>query len=164
MKQKRAFLGTSDTQKIVLHPVFYGSPLSVISPVEAPSETCLYIEGPQDHLQFLFPYLIRLVKQAPIDPQDNWGTWTGVEGYQKTGKLILFYHYGASFADRIFLLEHHFRRDSVFYCGLKLADISFLDVFCRRANFKWYDRFTLTCLPEELEKNGIIEFPQLQLI
>ena len=90
MKEKRVFLGIHDQQKIILQPVFYGSPLVVISPVEAPSEMYLYIEGRKDHLQFLFPYLVKLVKQAPADLKDKWGTWTGVEGYQETGKITLF--------------------------------------------------------------------------
>lgn len=159
MTEKRMFLGVNDPQKIVLQPVFYGSPLVVISPVGAPPETYLYIEGRKDHLRFLLPYLVRLVKQAPADPEDKWGTWTGVEGYEETGKITLFYHHGTAFADHASLLEHHFRRDVVFYCGLRLANPSFLEVSCRGANLKWYDKFVLTCLPEELEQNGSIEFP-----
>src|SRR3989344_577604 len=128
MKEKRVFLGVSDPQKIVLQPVFYRSPLIVVSPIEAPTKTCLHIEGPIKHLQFLFPYLVRLVKQAPVDPDDRWGTWIGVEGYEAIGKLTLFYCHGNSFSDRALLLQQHFRRDVAFYCDLKLADVSFLDV------------------------------------
>ena len=46
MKEKRVFLGVSDPQKIVLQPVFYRSTLMVVSPIEAPTKTCLHIEGP----------------------------------------------------------------------------------------------------------------------
>lgn len=159
MKEKRVFLGFNDPQKIVLRPVFYGSPLLVVSPVGAPPETYLYIEGRKDHLQFLFPYLVKLVKQAPSDPEGKWGTWTGVEGYNETGKITLFYHYGTSPLDRMSLLEHHFRRDVVFYCGLRLATPSFLEVFCRGVGLHWHDTFVLSGLPDELEQNGSIEFP-----
>lgn len=159
MKEKRVFLGVDDSQKIILRQVFYGSPLIIVSPVGVPSETYLYVEGPKNHLQFLFPYLVKLVKQAPTDPKDEWGTWTGVEGYNETGKITLFYHYGASLLDRMTLLEHSFRRDVVFYCGLRLANPSLLEVFCRGAGLHWRDTFVLTGLPDELEQNGLIEFP-----
>ncbi|OGZ46501.1 MAG: hypothetical protein A3J54_01965 [Candidatus Ryanbacteria bacterium RIFCSPHIGHO2_02_FULL_45_13b] len=159
MREKRVFLGVNDPQKIVLHPVFYRSPLVVISPVGAPLETYLYIEGRKDHLQFLFPYLVKLVKEAPSDPEDKWGTWTGVEGCSEPGRITLFYRHGTSLLDRMSLLEHHFRRDVVFYCGLRLANPSVLDVFCSGLGFHWHDKFILTGLPDELEQNGLIEFP-----
>ncbi|OGZ46523.1 MAG: hypothetical protein A3J55_03035 [Candidatus Ryanbacteria bacterium RIFCSPHIGHO2_02_FULL_45_17b] len=160
MKEKRMFLGADDPQKIVLQPVFYRSPLVVTSPVEAPKETCLYIEGPKDHLEFLFPHLVNLVKQAPVDPQNKWGTWTGVTGGYATGRITLFYRYGASLLDTMILLEHHFRRDIVFYRDLRLADTSFLEVFLSGRNSRWYDKFPLTRLPDGLEANGSVEFPQ----
>lgn len=165
--KKRVFLGTNDPQKIVLHPVFYGSLLSVICPIEAfsASETYLYVEGPSAHLKFLFPYLVQLVKQAPVDATDTWGTWTGVEGCDQTGKLTLFYHHGAHFSDHLILLEHCFRRDIVFYCDLRLSLVSFLEVYCQSSNrIRWYHKFILAGLPEELEQNGTIEFPLLQNI
>ena len=158
--KKREFLGRADGQKLILYPVFSGSPLSVISPIEAPPETYLLVEGPQVHLKFLFPYLVRLVKQAPADPDDMWGTWTGVESFEHTGKLTLFYHHGKAFADRALLLEHHFRRDIVFYSDLRLSEVSFLEL-CYKDTRVNQHRFVVIGLPEELEQNGSIEFPLL---
>lgn len=155
MKEKRAFLGARDSQKIVLQPVFYGSPLIAVAPIEAPTKTCLHVEGPIEHLQFLFPYLVRLVKQSPVDPDDRWGTWTGVEGYEAIGKLTLFYSHGNSFSDRARLLQQHFRRDVAFYCGLRLADTAFLDVTLRDKSVL----HEVIGLPEELEQNGSVAFP-----
>lgn len=158
MKQKREFLGTNDSQKIVLRSAFSKSPLVVVSPIETGSRTCLQVEGPKDHLMFLYSFLLMLVKQTPYDPSFRWGTWTGVEGFEETGKLTLFYQYGLSLMDRIQLLEHHFRRDIAFYCDLKLAEVSFLDVVLKNKEVLYN---VVVGLPEELERNGSIEFPFL---
>lgn len=158
MKENRMFLGVHDTQKIVLQPVFYGSPVVVISPVEAPRETCLHVEGPRDHLEFLFPHLVKLVKQTPVDMKDEWGTWTGVEGYHNTNRITLFYHHGTALLDRVLLLEHHFRRDVAFYCDLRLAIRSTLDVFFVSSGFPLHARFMIDGFPQELEQNGSIGF------
>jgi hypothetical protein len=159
--KKREFFGMDDLQQILLRCVFPGSPLVVVSPLEAPDQTYLLIEGPKEHLAFLYPHLVQLVKDVPVDCNGKWGTWTGVEGYQETGKLTLFYHHGDSFKDYVQLSEHHFRRDIAFYRDLKLAETAFLDIIW--GGRQWlYDE--IIGLPEELEENGAIEFPRLRLM
>lgn len=153
----RKFYGVSDVQHITLYPVFPATPVSVSSPVEASRETCVCVEGPEEHLSFLYPHLINLVKQSSYREHDRWGTWMGVQRGSQGSLVILWYQFGTSLMDRIELLEHKFRRDLVFYSDLKLADMSFLEVVC----FGHTLLKSVIGLPEELERNGTIVFPHV---
>ena len=144
-------------QHITLRSVFPLTSLSISSPLEAPREACLCVEGPKEHLLFLHPHLINLVKQTLYREHDHWGVWVGVQQHDRPPKLVLWYKFGTSLFDKIELLEHKFRRDIVFYSDLKLAEASVLEVVC----FGHTLIKSVIGLPEELEKNGSITFPLL---
>ena len=57
----RKFYGTSDMQHITLRSVFPLTSLSISSPLEAPREACLCVEGPKEHLLILHPHHINIV-------------------------------------------------------------------------------------------------------
>lgn len=150
----RKFYGKSDVQQIALYSVFPNTPLTVVSPIELAKKLPLVIEGPADHLNFFYPFFLKLIKLSPIDHEGRWGTWGGVTPPHEN-HIDLFYHYGWSFVDRFELLEHKFRRDIVFLCDIKLCEETILEVVC----FSLVRTRVTLALPEELPHNGSIVYP-----
>lgn len=153
---ERFFEGTKDDQAVIVRNVFEGSPITVSSGIGLleDRENGIMIEGPNHHLKFLHPFLVRL-RNDSID-SNEFGFWVGVTWSKAKEWLNLFYLFGDSLRDKIELLEHKFRRDIVSSCGLKLSERARVIVRMGTRIESWN-----VGLPKELEKNGHIEFPQI---
>lgn len=155
-EDERWFEGLKDDQAVIVSNVFEGSPIAVASGIGLleDRENGIVIEGPSHHLKFLYPFLLKL-RNDSID-SNEFGIWVGVT-WAKTKKwLNLFYLFGDSLRDRMELLEHKFRRDIAFSCGLRLSEKARMIVRVGTRIDGWD-----IGLPEELEENGHIEFPQI---
>jgi len=155
--RERHFLGQQDYQAVIVQNIFSGSPIVVSSGIHLfeNRENGITIEGPENHLKFLYPHLLKLVKTS--SDSDKFGTWTGVKWADETW-LNLYYLFGNSLGDQLELLEHKLRRDIVFLCDLKLSEKAVLMV---RNDNKEPLLVKDLKLPEELSANGTIEFPYL---
>jgi len=155
-EDERWFEGLKDDQAVIVSNVFEGSPIAVCQRyrVIGRSGERNSHRGPTHHLKFLYPFLLKL-RNDSIDSKE-FGIWVGVT-WAKTKKwLNLFYVFGDSFRDRMELLEHKFRRDIAFSCGLRLSEKARMIVRVGTRIDGWD-----IGLPEELEENGHIEFPQI---
>ena len=155
-KDERYFKGSKDDQAIIVRNVFEGSSITISSAIGLleDRENGMMIDCPSHHLKFLYPYLVRL-RNDSIDSSD-FGFWVGVIWSKDKKWLNLYYLFGNSLMDRIELLEHKFRRDIVFSCGLKLSQNARLMVRMGTKIESWE-----VGLPRDLQTNGHIEFPQL---
>lgn len=155
-EDERYFKGLKDDQAVIVRNVFEGSSITVSSSIGLleDQENGVMIEGPSHHLKFIHPYLVRL-RNDSIDSND-FGFWVGVTWAKDKKWLNLYYLFGSSFKDRIELLEHKFRRDIVFSCGLKLSEKARLMVRLGTKIESWD-----VGLPRDLQTNGHIEFPRL---
>ncbi len=155
-EDERFFNGLKDDQAVIVRNVFEGSSIIVSSGIGLleDRENGVMIEGPGHHLKFIYPYLVRL-RNDSIDSND-FGFWVGVTWSKDKKWLNLFYLFGNSLRDRIELLEHKFRRDIAFSCGLKLSVKARLMVRLGTKIESWD-----VGLPRDLQTNGHIEFPRL---
>ncbi|MBI2035302.1 MAG: hypothetical protein HYT12_01315 [Candidatus Liptonbacteria bacterium] len=151
----RQFLGSRDIQQIALHLVFPSSNIVVVSAVDAEERWPLVVEGPEHHINFLKPLMLKMVKMSPMPGEE--GSWAGVD-HKNSNRLDLFYKYGASIKDRIELLQGKFRYDVVKYADLRISEISVLEII-RDDEQIFEERITL---PRGF-KNGSIMLPALWL-
>ncbi len=153
---ERWFKGLKDEQVVIVSNIFVGSPIAVTSGIGVleDRENGMMIEGPSHHLKFLYPFLIKL-RGDSID-SNEFGIWVGVTWAKDKKWLNLFYLFGNSLRDRMELLEHKFRRDIAFSCGLRLSERARMIVRLGTRVDGWD-----LGLPDGLEENGRIEFPRL---
>jgi len=119
-------------------------------------ENGIAIEGPEHHLEFLYPYLLKLVKSSGIS--EEFGTWTGVK-WANENWLNLYFMFGQSLKSMLELLEHKLRRDIVTFCDLKLSEKAVLSVVDHDEPLV----VRILDLPYKLSKNGTVEFPPIIL-
>ena len=162
MGNLRRFLGLKDIEYVALYAVFPGSPAVLVSPVSLEARWPLVVEGPEHHINFLFPFL----KRSPA--ASDGGEWMGIEQESAT-RINLSYVYddaasptlvGVSKKNsmRIELIQITFRQDAAKYANLRFAEISVIEVV-------WEDRVAMhdrVDLPRGF-KNGEITLPSIWL-
>ncbi len=158
-KKSRVFLGQEDPEAVIVYRPFANSPIVISSGIHLHEDkNGIAIEGPKEHLEFLYPKLAKLLlSYAEVDEKSGVGKWIGL-GWLNDEWLSFFYLFGRSFADVFELLEYKLRRDLVFFCNLKLNEEAELVV---RHNNKVVFHINTLGLPEGITENGFIEFPSL---
>ncbi len=156
MSKSKPFFGSQIVDHVALYALFPGSPIEIIAPAEFDEGWPLIVAGPQFQIEFLYSYLLEVVRKSPISKEE--GNWQGIYRVSEE-QANLFYRRG-DLLGRLRLIEERFRRDLVLYANLRISEKSVLEIFHGRLGV--VERITID-LPEGVQ-NGDIEVPRFAWI
>ncbi len=150
--EKRNFLGSKDDSAIIVEHLFPGSDIVVSAPFWFGGKgSKVRIEGFQEHLEALFPFLGQLINGG----EENYaGKWVGIEPPYESQRITLHYEVARKL-DKIQLLNFLLRKHLAEICDLELEKISRLIV--RAGGKVLQDSFI--ALPEDFQNGKKLLIP-----